>query len=450
MTRNDRRFPTGDVPEVPPVPSGATAVESVSLSAALDHTESREDRNHRITMGGLIVLMGLLLAWLATSTNGDAAFALSDHFAAVKLPTIVVPGMVTVIVCAIICVIAGVLLITGRVSGRVRLWVSIAAGVAVLVGFIAWAAAGRGLPFPVANQFNGTLAYATPLILGALAGVMGERAGVVNVAIEGQFLTAAFMSALVGTMTKSIPAAMIAGMLGGLLIAAMLALFSIKYWVDQVVLGVVLNLFAAGLTGYLYSEFVATNAASYNSAPILTPIKVPGLSAIPFLGPILFQQTALVYLAVAAVVLVWFLLYRTKWGLRVRSVGEHPTAADTVGINVRAIRWQALLVGGLLAGLGGTYFTIGSTGQFVKDISAGNGFIALAALIMGRWHPGWSAAMAIFFGFVSQLASQVATLNTPINSQFLLILPYVATIIAVAGLVGRVRGPAASGKNYTK
>lgn len=461
MIRKDGRFlqnPVGEPIAVPDVPrsdvgqpsavAAAMAARDVPISAALVHTESIEARNHRISMAVLVGLMGVLLLYLSTQAQGQAGFALSDAFAAVKLPTVTLPGAPTVLVCAAICLAVAAALWLGRVQGRTRMLISLLAGLAVVLGFLTWAAAGSSLTFPVANQFNGTMAYATPLILGALAGVVGERSGVVNVAIEGQFLVAAFAAALVGTLTNSLVAAVVAGMLMGALLAALLALFSIKYLVDQVVLGVVLNLLAAGLTGYLYAQFVSMDAATYNNAPVMRQINVPLLQDIPFFGPILFQQTLLVYLALAAITLVWFLLTRTKWGLRVRAVGEHPMAAATVGINVRAVRWQALLVGGLLAGLGGTYFTIGSTGQFVKDISAGNGFIALAALIMGRWRPGLAALMAIFFGFVSQLAAQLQMLGTGLNTQFLLILPYVATIIAVAGLVGRVQAPAADGKNY--
>jgi cytidine deaminase len=159
----------------------------------------------------------------------------------------------------------------------------------------------------------------------------------------------------------------------------------------------------------------------------------------------LFQQNVLAYLAAISVALVWMLLYRTTWGLRVRATGEHPEASDTVGISVRGIRWSAVLAGGVFGGLGGSFFTLASTGSFSKEFTVGNGFIALAAVIMGRWHPVLAAIMCLFFGFVTQMASQLQTLSTPMPSQFLLILPYVATIIAVAGLVGRVRPPAADG-----
>lgn len=420
------------------------AIEPVELA----HTESREARTQRISTGVLIGVVGLLLLWLLTKTSGSARFALSDAFAAVQLPTLSVPGFPTVAVCAVLALLAAAGFISGRLRRRQPALAGTIAGIAVVVGFLTWAAAGRDLPFPVANQFNGTLQLATPLVLGALCGVCCERAGVVNVAIEGQMLTAAFSAGLVGSITKSITAAIVGGVLTAVAMAALLALFSIKYLVDQVVLGVVLNLLASGLTGFLFDQLVQPNATAYNSAPTMQQIPIPLLSKIPFIGPVLFEQTILAYTAFLAVPLVWFLLWRTKWGLRVRAVGEHPKAADTVGISVTRVRWSAVLVGGIFAGLGGAFFTIGSVGTFSKDITVGNGFVALAALIMGRWRPGLAALMALFFGFVTQMASQLQAINTPMPSQFLLILPYIATIIAVAGLVGRVRAPAADGVPY--
>ncbi len=421
-----------------------------SQAIHIRHTESRSERQQRLSVGTLVAIIGVLLLALTGATNGVAKFSLSDTFDAVQLPTVSWPGVPVVLISAIVCILAGVGYLSGRLRGKLPALAGTLAGFAVIVGFLTWAAAGRELPFQVSNQFSGTLAVATPLVLGALAGVLCERSGVVNVAIEGQFLAAAFAAAITGSTTKSIPAALIAAMIAGVGMAAMLALFSLKYLVDQVVLGVVLNLFASGLTGFLYDQLIKPNSAEFNDAPLMQTIAIPLLSDLPFLGPILFKQTILAYMAIASVFLVWFLLFRTKWGLRVRAVGEHPKAADTVGIRVIATRWSAVLAGGVFAGLGGAYFTIGSTGSFDKDLTVGNGFIALAALIMGRWHPGLAAIMALFFGFVVQLSTQLQTLSTPVPSQFLLMLPYVATIIAVAGLVGRVRAPAADGKPYIK
>lgn len=412
--------------------------------------ESAEKRRARMSTGVLLLVAGLLLAYLALQTSGEARFALSNAFDDVQLPTISIPGLSTVAVASLLTLLAGAGFVSGRLKGRLPMIAGTIGGLAFLLGFLAWGAAGRDLPFPVSNQLAGTLSVATPLILGALAGVMCERSGVVNVAIEGQFLTAAFTAGIVGSITKSIPIALLSGIAAAVLMSALLALFAIKYLVDQVVLGVVINLLASGLTGFLFDQLVQPNSAALNRSPIMEPIAIPVLSQIPFFGPILFDQTILAYLAVVSVAVVWVLLYRTKWGLRIRSVGEHPKAADTVGISVTAIRWSAVLTAGIFAGLGGAFFTVGSTGSFTKDITVGNGFIALAALIMGRWHPIWAALMALFFGFVTQMASQLQTLSTPVPSQFLLLLPYVATIVAVAGLIGRTRAPAADGQPYIK
>jgi len=431
--------------------SAVTADRAAGATAAAPRkVESAEKRRQRLSTGGLIGVVGVLLVFGLASTSGQAQFALSDAFDEVQLPTLTAPGLATVAVCAVLCLVAAAAFLSGRMRGRLPAVAGTVAGLAVLVGFLTWAAAGRDLPFPVSNQFAGTLSLATPLIFGALCGVLCERAGVVNVSIEGQFLAAAFAAAVAGSLTESIPVALLAAMIAGLVMAALLALFSINYLVNQVVLGVVLNLLAVGVTGFLFDQLVQPASRVYNSAPVLEPIAIPGLSAIPFFGRVLFEQSILAYLAAVSVVVVWVVLFRTTWGLRIRSVGEHPEAADTVGVSVRAIRWSAVLAGGVFGGLGGAFFTLASTGSFTKEFTVGNGFIALAALIMGRWHPVLAALMCLFFGFVTQMASQLQTLSTPMPSQFLLLLPYVATIIAVAGLVGRVRPPAADGIPYEK
>ncbi len=427
-----------------------TTITPSDLIVPIATVEAPDARRARITTSVLILVIGIAFLILSFSTGPVGAFTLSDAFEAVQLPSITVPALPMVVGSAIVCLLAGAGLLSGRLPSVWRRVAAVAAAVAVLTGFLSWASSTSSLPFPIANQLAGTVALATPLVLGSLAGTIGERAGVVNVAIEGQFLNAAFSAAVVGSITGSIPAALFAAVFAGVLTAVLLGLFAIKYLVDQVVLGVVINLLASGLTGFLFDQLVQPNSSTLNSAPIMTSIPLGPLADIPLVGRILFNQTILVYLAVISVVVVWILLFKTRWGLRVRAVGEHPKAADTVGISVNLVRWQAILVGGIFAGLGGAFFTVGSTGTFVKDLTAGNGFIALAALIMGRWHPLRAAMMALFFGFVTQMASQLQTLSTPVPSQFLLMLPYVATIIAVAGLIGRTRAPAADGQPYVK
>ncbi len=219
---------------------------------------------------------------------------------------------------------------------------------------------------------------------------------------------------------------------------------------DQVIVGVVLNVLVIGLTSFLFSTLLAPNAALLNTPPRFERINIPLLSEIPLLGPVLFRQTIIVYLMYIAVFVVWFGLFKTRWGLRLRSVGEHPQAADTVGINVSGTRFWNVSLAGAIAGLGGAYFTLGSVGAFNKEMTAGAGFIALAAVIFGRWDPIRTTLAALLFGFASNLQSVLSIIGSPVPSEFMLMLPYLVTIFAVAGLVGRVRGPAAAGKPYIK
>jgi simple sugar transport system permease protein len=328
---------------------------------------------------------------------------------------------------------------------------SLVVGVLFILGFVVWAYSDQAGDFQllITNPLPGTIRIATPLILGALAGCVCERAGVINIAIEGQFLTGAFFASVAASLAYSAYMGLVGGLLAGLAIGAMLALFSIRYLVNQVVLGVVLVLFATGLTSFLLDQIPDSKKEYLNEPPRLEQISIPGLSDLPIIGKPLFEQTALVYLMYILVIVVTFVLFETTWGLRVRAVGEHPTAADTVGIKVKAMRWQAVLVGGAIAGLGGAYFTVGSTGSFDKGASAGTGFIALAAVIMGRWHPIWATCAALFFGFVSNLQDQLEPIGK-IPSELLGMTPYIATVIAVAGLVGNVRPPAADGEPYVK
>jgi ABC-type uncharacterized transport system permease subunit len=192
------------------------------------------------------------------------------------------------------------------------------------------------------------------------------------------------------------------------------------------------------------------DAQTYNQPPQMPEWRVPGLADIPVIGPVLFEANLLVWIALALVVLIHFGLSRTRWGLRTRAVGEHPTAADTVGIRVRGLRYLNVLLGGVVAGIGGAYFTLVATGSFTKNMTAGAGFIALAALIFGRFTPFGAFGAALFFGFAQKLATYLGAIESPVPSQFLNMLPYLATLIAVAGLVGRVRAPAADGIPYVK
>jgi ABC-type uncharacterized transport system permease subunit len=243
---------------------------------------------------------------------------------------------------------------------------------------------------------------------------------------------------------------LVTGSLAGGLLGAILGVFAIKYMVDQIVLGVVLNVFASGLTGFLYDRALIPYQNALNSPATYLPIKIPLLGDIPIVGPVFFDSTIFLYLTYVALIAVQVGLFSTRWGLRVRAVGEHPTAADTVGIRVLGTRYRNVILGGLLAGIGGAFLTIGSVGSFTPDMSSGMGYIALAAMIFGRWTPFGSLGAALLFGFTLELQSALSTINVPINSNLLLTAPYLVTIIAVAGLVGRVRAPRADGQPYLK
>lgn len=332
----------------------------------------------------------------------------------------------------------------------------------VLLGFViallVWGVATGGVatggtpPYELSlvDLVSTSFARSIPLVLGALAGVLGERSGVINVAIEGQMLTGAFSGALVGSMFGSGWIGVLAAAAGGALIGLILALFAIRFMVDQVILGVVLNVFASGITGFLFDRLMVPNADTLNSVPTFSDVTVPGLNKIPIIGPLFFEENPFFYLAVAALLAVHFGLFHTRWGLRTRAVGEHPRAADTMGIRVLGLRYRNVIIGGVLAGIAGAYLTVGTVGSFNKDMSSGKGFIALAALIFGRWSPMGSLAAALLFGFADALQTILSILGAPIPTQLLAMLPYLVTILAVAGLVGRVRAPGADGKPYVK
>jgi simple sugar transport system permease protein len=332
-------------------------------------------------------------------------------------------------------------------------WVLAATALCFIITFLCWAATGqKGTSIDLLGLLQQSIFLAIPLILGALAGVLCERSGVINVAIEGQMLAGAWAGALVASIAHNKGFGILAAVIAGGLMGLMLAVFAIRYLVNQVVLGVVLNVFALGLTGFLYDAVMQPNANTLNNPGFFGPIKIPVLGDIPIIGPLLFDANIIVYMTYVLIVIVDVALFRTRWGLRARAVGEHPKAADTVGINVLRTRYRNVVMGGAVAGLAGAFLTIGAVGAFSKNISSGKGFIALAAVIFGRWSPRGAIAAALLFGFADALQTVLSFIQTPVTipSNFLAMLPYLATLFAVAGLVGRVRAPAADGEPYVK
>ncbi len=409
---------------------------------------------HRIITGSALVLAGVLCALglgLGSKAGVDASFELSGT--AVAVPNLVLPARLTAIVLGAVVGALGVWQIARGFPRHAMKWVLTATVLCLVVSFLCWTTTGRaGTSIDLLGLLQATIFGAVPLILGALAGVVCERSGVINIAIEGQMLAGAWAGALFGSITHNL----YLGVFGALVVGAgmgwLLAVFAIRYLVNQVVLGVVLNVFALGLTGFVYDALMQPNTSTLNDPGFFQNVAVPVLSDIPILGPLLFDQTVIVYMTYVLIVLVDVALFRTRWGLRTRAVGEHPKAADTVGIKVLAVRYRNVMLGGAIAGLAGAALTIGSIGGFSKDISSGKGFIALAAVIFGRWSPRGAVAAALLFGFADALQSVLSFINTPvaIPSSFWAMLPYLATLFAVAGLVGRVRAPGADGEPYVK
>ena len=399
----------------------------------------------RVT-GVVFVALGVLAAVVfgALAPSATARFTLSEDASGAALE---IDGRLGAVLFGIVATAAGATLLIG-VARRWLNWLLGLAIVAIVLSFLCWQVAGKFMP--LVDTARGSLELALPLILGALAGVLCERSGVVNVAIEGQFLMGAFGAALVGTLATSVWIGLLSAAIGGVVIAAALAALALRYLVDQVVLGIVLDLLALGLTGFLYERLMQPHSVTYNQPPRMPTWRIPGLADIPVVGPVLFDTNPLVYFAIVLVVVIHVGLAYTRWGLRTRAVGEHPVAADTLGVRVKGIRYLNVLLGGAVAGAGGAFFTLVATGGFTKNMTSGAGFIALAALIFGRWTPVGAFLAALFFGFANKLATYLSAIGSPVPSQFLNMLPYVATLIAVAGLVGRVRVPAADGKPFIK
>jgi ABC-type uncharacterized transport system permease subunit len=431
---------------------GRAALNTATTNLAVTVGTARVARIPRnLAAGGTITVLGLLGLWLLGTSHrvgSTSIFQFTLPGAKVALGSWQVTARPIVLALCMLVIAAGLLRITERLAPR---WCAALAIVGLVLAFISWSVAGSVSGLNIVSLLQGALfPAAVPLILGALAGVIGERAGVVNVAIEGQLLLAAFSTAVVATVAGSIWLGVLGGMLAGLLLAAILAGLAIRYLVDQVIVGVVLNVFALGLTSFLFNKLLSPHAEQFNQPGYFAAFKIPLLGDIPVLGSVFFNGTIFLYLTYALVGGVHFGLFHTRWGLRLRSVGEHPKAADTVGINVRRTRMRAVLLAGLIAGLGGAFLVIGagSPGTFQLNMSAGKGFIALAAVIFGRWSPKGAVLAALLFGFADQLQALLAQAGAPIDPSLLLMLPYLATLLAVAGFVGRVRAPAADGQPY--
>ncbi len=382
---------------------------------------------------------------------GDISFVWSDKREALQLPPFIVNSMFFCTIVGAVLLMIGLLSVALSIRGtRTPVWLIAIYSLGAMMALLGWLATEATQGVQMIFILSNTLVLAIPLIFGGMAGIMSERVGVVNIAIEGQLLTGAFVSAIVGSITKNLYVGLIAAMIAAALLSTVLASLAIKYLVEQIIIGVLLNVLVIGVTNFLYSAWVDDDSINLNFPGTFEKLPIPLLSEIPVLGQVLFNNRITVYLMFILVPLLWYVLFRTKLGLRARAVGEHPLAADTVGINVARTRFWWVTIGGAVAGLGGAALTIGNVGSFGREMSAGLGFIALAVVILGRWQPIYVTLGALLFGFTIILKVWANQVSPGIPVDFITMVPYLVTLVAVAGFAGRVKPPAASGQPYVK
>lgn len=423
---------------------------TTSPSTVIQHKTLQRPATRRYVMGIVFVLLAaLILLAFVPQTTSDQITTFGMTPGGLKEGAMgdwVVKSQLTLYIIFAICGALGMYQLV-RGFGRATNWVLVGICLIFVFAFLTYAAAGKGLN--MTGMLRSTILLSVPIILGAFSGVLAESAGVINIGIEGMMLMGAMVGAVTGSVTKN----PWLGLLGSIIACEVLALvhgwLSIKYKVNQIISGTVINIFATGITTYL-SEKILQPMQYLNQPPMFPRIPIPGLANIPILGPVLFNQNIFVYAMFVLLAVLQIALYSTRWGLRMRSVGEHPKAADTLGINVFRTRYMAILLSGAMAGLAGAYFTLGSVGRFDEIMTSGKGFIGLAAMIFGNWSPLGSFFAGLLFGFADTLGSKLQILGSVIPPQFMAMLPYIATMVALAGLVGRGHTPAADGIPYEK
>jgi general nucleoside transport system permease protein len=301
----------------------------------------------------------------------------------------------------------------------------------------------------IINFLAATIRVAVPILLPALGEIYAEKSGVLNIALEAQMLMGALAGFMGAYYTANDWIGLLVGVVGGVLISAIFALITVGLKGDQIVVGITLNILTIGLTTFIYRAMFGVSVIPPNIEP-MPELNIPVLSALPFLGPILFQQKAVVYLAFLLVPVAYWVLFRSKVGLNIRAVGEHPLAAETMGIKVTRTRFLCVLLTGAMAGLGGAFLSVGQLSRFTDDMAAGRGFIALAIVIFGQWNPFRATVAALIFGAADALQLSLQAIGFQIPSQFLLMLPYVVTVISMVVVARRAVSPAALAQPYAK
>jgi ABC-type uncharacterized transport system permease subunit len=408
------------------------------------------EKRRQISYGIALILAGLLI-YLLFGLNTEAGvvttFGLNIASSqAIKIPDLIVPAQTTVYMMVALAVFVGAFQLargirsTGLLIGILDF--------TFVFAFLIWAAQDKS--FNLAGMLSSTLVRATPIALAALCGVISERSAVINIGVEGIMLISALIAVITATVTHNLYVGLICAVLAGGLVAALHAFLVIHFKVDQTVSSVAINIFGIGITSFISSRYLQSAGDTFNNSGTFPIITIPILSKIPILGPMLFENNIIIYLMVLCVIVMHVTLFYTPWGLRTRAVGEHPKAADTLGINVYLVRYVNVIIGGLIAGLGGAYFTLGSVGRFDEAMTAGKGFIGLAAMIFGKWNPFGAFSSSLIFGFADSLQVKLQILRVPIPSEFLLMAPYIVTMIILTGVVGRAIPPAADGQPYEK
>lgn len=412
-----------------------------------------------MTYGAIFVGAGLLILLLfaPTATAGQTStFVLnpSSGSRALPAPDVTVPTAATLDILAFVCAFAGGWQLA-RGFRRVNLTL-VGVAAAFVLAFLTWASRDRS--FNLTGMLNSSLLRAVPIALGALSGLLCERCAVINIAIEGMMLTGAFFASVMGSLAANVwrwpswaalPFGVLAALAAGALLGLLLAVLAVRFKINQIIAGTAINILAIGLTSFLSGRLLS-EFQHLNNPGIFPPLPIPGLSSLPVIGPVLFENNLLVYGMFVLLVVVHVTLFHTRWGLRTRAVGEHPRAADTLGINVFRTRYINVTLGGMVAGLAGAFLILGSVGRFDELMTSGKGFIGLAAMIFGKWTPWGAFGAALIFGFADALQVKLSILQVPIPPQLLGMAPYLATIVILAGLVGAATPPAADGQPYEK
>ena len=422
-----------------------------TTSEVLEHKRIHDvSPSRKIGMGVVEILIALLIFFVfALNIAGDVTTRFVMTPGGIDQGTmrdILLPSRLTLLALAGMALVIGIVQLIRGFGKRTNLMVGIA-GICLMFAFLVWQAAGQSLN--LAGMLSSAVSLAVPITLGAFSGILAERCGIVNIAIEGMMLMASMTAAIAGSLTQNVWLGLLGGIASAVLLALLLGVLSIKYKINQTISGTVINIFSTGMTAFISQKFLQT-IPSLNQPKMFTRVPLPGLADIPLLGPILFNQNIFVYLMIIILIVLQMALFQTRWGLRFRSVGEHPKAADTLGVNVIKTRYMGIILSGVVAGIGGAFFTLGSVGRFDEGMTAGKGFIGLAAMIFGNWMPGGALGAGLLFGFADAIGSKLSLLGSSIPAQFMAMAPYLITMIVLAGFIGKGQAPAAEGEPYEK